>query len=130
MASSSATLSPTDEINGCIHKLPTGSMVILLDYGLLFSISPYCRWYLSYYTWHQSKPFCRDHPQEHFGMAIVHMAAYLASGNYYQMKEVKVFSCPSLPVFEPKSVELAFIIDRFILLHEYGHYVLGSPRER
>src|SRR5581483_5448089 len=114
-----------------VIKTPRSGKIILLDGGVFSSLSLLIRSFLSFATWYNPAPFhhCRDHSQSEFARAILYLAAFCTSGDLvYLQKAALVYNCPSLPPLgEKANLEADFYarIALAVLLHEYGHIVLG-----
>jgi hypothetical protein len=122
---------PTRILNAAAFQTTRGGAVIVLDQGVIFQLAMLVRSYFAYYTWNApdryaaGEPYCRDHSRTAFGLTIQHLAAYVAAGDWEELRKITTWKCPSLPVFDQLVEMFAFGIEIFIMLHEFGHVVLN-----
>jgi len=84
-------------------------------------------WYQGFHSWHLGIPYCEDHTQIEFGKGIMSLAAFCATGEFKELRKASTLTCPSLPppsINEPTGLTVT-MIQAFVLLHEYGHVILG-----
>ena len=97
---------PTRLLNAGAYRTPRGGAVILLDSGMILQLGMLVRFFFAYYTWNApdhyaaGKPYCHDHSRDDFGRAIQHLAAYSVSGDMKQLRMIKPWHCPSLPIYD------------------------------
>jgi hypothetical protein len=122
---------PTRNLNAGAYSTPRGGAVILLDSGVILQLGLLVRAYFAYYTWNApdhfaaGTPYCRDHSRDAFGRTVQRLAAYSATGNLNQLRQITTLDCPSLETFDPVVENFAMGIEIFIMLHEYGHIALN-----
>lgn len=116
---------PTRMLNGTTFRTPRGGHVIVLDQGVIMQLAILVRSYFAYYTWHTREPYCRDHSQAEFGRTIRLLAAFSVSGELGYLRNISTWDCPSLPQYDDVIEIFPMMIEVAILLHEYGHVVLG-----
>jgi hypothetical protein len=116
---------PCHSLNGFASMTPNGTTFIVLNQEVIPLLGLYTVMFESFISWHEAKPFCRDHTQGDFVHAIVQLAHYASTRNSGYMAGVKALHCPSIPTWEPRTYTLAVIIELLIVLHEFGHIILG-----
>jgi hypothetical protein len=122
---------PTRFLNAGACRTPRGGAVILLDSGVILQLGMLVRSFISYYTWNApdhyaaGEPYCHDHSRDAFGRTIQYLAAFSVSGDLKHLRVIDTWRCPSLPIYDQGVEMFAMGIEMFIMLHEYGHIVLG-----
>lgn len=117
-------LLPTQELNACVMKTPRGNPVILLDSGVIFHLSMLVRSFLAYFSWHSRAPFSRDYSQASFGDTILLLGEFCSTGNVSVLSEIETYDLPSRPTYDTHVETSVRFIEKYILLHEYGHAIL------
>ena len=118
-------LLPSRNLNGFASQSPNGTPFIVLNHGVTMLLGPCTRWFIAFYTWHDSEPYCHDHPQDAFGDAIIRLARYASTEDIRHLAGVKALDCPSIPKFKIDTYMFAIATEIAILLHEFGHLILG-----
>lgn len=119
-------LMPTGALNARVFSAPSGLPILVLNQGFIALAQMIISAILSYISWHDDEPFCRDAPQSDYGAAIVALAAAVASSDpRVLLPHRKTLRFESLGEFN-RDVEMWLeLIEGFVLLHEYGH-ILGG----
>jgi len=76
-------------------------------------------------TWSSLQPFCRDHEPVAWVKTILSLARYAMSYDDHHLAQITTWDCPSLDEWDIKSAKFGSIAELFVLLHEYGHILLG-----
>jgi len=116
---------PTRILNAAAWSTPRGGALIVLDQGVIAQLGTLVRAFVAYHTWEQPEPYCHDHSKAAFGRTIQYLAAYSISGDMNWLKRIETYDCPSLRLHDPVVEYLSVGIELFIMLHEYGHIILG-----
>lgn len=119
-------LLPTLELNACAIATPRGGAVIVLDHGVMGQLALVLRCALAFITWYDHTPFCRDSPQRAYAEALIGLARFCVTGSVDGMAQHReTLSFPSLGDYDNETMTFSFLMQVFILLHEYGHVVRG-----
>lgn len=126
-------LMPTGQLNARVFAAPSGLPVVVLNHGLIAQMGFVISAVLSFISWHDEDPFCKDLPQTDYGAAIVGLAASVATEDQrylYPHRETLRFE--SLGDFNRDLDMWLQLTEAFIVLHEFGHVVRGhlEPEER
>lgn len=117
---------PTGGLNARVFASPEGGTAVVLNHGVLISLQFIVRTLLAFITWHDEKPFCRDASQEDYAHALVGLARYVAGSDMRVFEKYGAsLRFPSLSPFDQTTISLSVMTEIFMLLHEYGHLVLG-----
>jgi hypothetical protein len=121
---------PSRQLNACAIRTPRGGAVVLLDSAVVPFLSLFIQSFLALYTWHTGEPFSRDHSQGAFALSIIDLCRFCVSGNPRDLlRSRKILMCRSRPEFDEELYRFALLGEIFILLHEYGHVLLGHLEE-
>jgi len=118
-------LLPIRSLNGFANRTPRGTPYVVLNHDIILLLSTYTRWFNAYFTWYDPKPFCRDHSQHEFARAVICLARYAWSGDVNDLRGIRAFNCPTMSDWSEESYLFAYLIETAIVLHEFGHIVLG-----
>ncbi len=119
-------LMPTGQLNARVFAAPSGLPVVVLNHGLIAQMGLVISAVLSFISWHDEVPFCKDQPQTDYGAAIVGLAASVATEDQrylYPHREALRFE--SLGKYNVELDMWLQLTEAFIVLHEFGH-VLGG----
>jgi hypothetical protein len=120
-----AFLLSAQNLNGFAALTPNGTPFIVLNHGIIFILGYYTAWFMAFYTWFTPKPYCRDHSQAEFAQGILRLAHFEVAGDLNSIAEAETLYCPSIPKFQPDNRGFEKIIELAIILHEFGHLILG-----
>lgn len=116
---------PSRELNGFAIAAPSGNRIIILNSGVIFSIGAFVRTALCVYSWHMKDYVSREFSQGTFAAALIAVAEYVASGDVEFLKPaLNTITLNSRPLYDPV-YRFAHMTELFIILHEYGHVLLG-----
>jgi hypothetical protein len=116
---------PSRELNGFAIAAPSGRPVIIINSGVIFSITAFVRTFICLYSWHMDDYASREFKQEEFAYALLVLARYVVTGDFRLIKPLfNVLMLQSRP-WNDTIFHFAFGVELFIVLHEYGHVMLG-----
>jgi hypothetical protein len=123
---------PTGLLNGQACLNPSDEPVIMIDSGMTRQLSEVMHGYQGYLTWGFGKDaHCLDHSQLDFAQTLVGLTGVILSGDNDLIKQLcpaRIDACPSVRPNSKQREHLfrwAYMARDFVMLHEYGHILLG-----
>lgn len=108
---------------------PSGEEIIALNVASTMMTSLLITSYLSFLTWaEEGAALSRDHPQMAFAETIVRLAIFQTTGDVHPLRGITTWNTPSIPAYDHYPYAISFMVQVFMLLHEYGHVVNGDLR--
>jgi hypothetical protein len=122
----------TRQLNACAVSTPSGGAVILLDSPVMVELEMVMKASFGFMTWHWPEPYCHHHHWTAFGDTIVLLAHYVNTGNLEFLRRIKTWSweCTSPHKLEPRVRSAYSVMRTSVLMHEYGHVVLGHLKSQ
>ncbi len=116
---------PTKYLNACAVKTPRSGVVILMNFGIILPLGLVIKFYISFWTWFSTKPYCRDHSQHEFARGIITLAKYCITYDDKYLRDALSLSCPSITPHDQLINNFWMVAEKWILFHEYGHAALN-----
>lgn len=117
---------PSGELNARVFSAPSGLPVVVLNQGLIAQMAFIINATLSFISWHDEDPFCKDVPQSDYGAALVGLAFAVVSGDLRHLKpHAEALRFRSLGDYNKQTDMWLQLTEAFIVLHEFGHVIRG-----
>lgn len=100
--------------------------MIILNQGVIANLAYVFRSTFAFMTWNDAVSFCKDASQDDYGRAIIGLAyAVVFNDTRYLKPHRRTLEFPSLCDYDPFTSAFCLMMELFILVHEYAHYLLG-----
>jgi hypothetical protein len=116
----------TRYLNGAAHPSPGGGSVITFDVMAAAILQDIVTGLHAVITRETTSPLCNHHSGREFVEALVSLSIFCATGSDQNfLHGTSALHCPCISQSDPPRLVLRRQMKIFILLHEYGHVLLG-----
>jgi hypothetical protein len=123
-ASIPIALLPTRQLNALSVASPRGGAVILLNSSVLWMLPMLFSLYTALDSWQRQDGTAKEFSPEQLADGLIRLAVFAATDDLTYLRSSRVVVAPSDERLE-ELMNLILLAEHFLLLHEYGHVVLG-----